>query len=105
MGFLPIFYAGGFFFIALCGYVCLSVAADLHTLGVKVFVAILAFGASSYIGFIAVVLAIGSSPLKTLLEGQFHIATYVFAYVAPGLTGSYLSLRVLRASRPPQPRK
>jgi hypothetical protein len=105
MGFLPILYAGLFFFIALCGYVCLSVVADLRALGVKVFVAVLAFGASSYIGFITIVIAVGSSPLKALLQGQFHIATYVLAYVGPGLTGSYLSLRALRASRPPQPQK
>jgi hypothetical protein len=105
MGFLPIFYAAGFIFIAIFGYVCLSVAADLKTLGRKVFVAILAFGASSYIGFIVVVLAIESSPLKSLLGGQSRVAIYALAYVGPGLTGSCLSLWVLRTLKLPKLQK
>jgi hypothetical protein len=105
VGFLPIFYAAGFLFVAFCGYVCLSIAADLHTLGKRVFVAILAFGACSYIGFIAVILAVGSSPLRVLLQGQFRGALFALAYVAPGLTGSWFALRAFKALKPAQPQE
>ena len=103
MGFLPIFYAGLFFFMALCGYVCLSVVAGLDSLGKRVFVAILAFGACSYVGFVAVILAISASPLKVILEGRFAPFSYTLAYVIPGLIGAWLSLKALKALRPPKP--
>jgi hypothetical protein len=97
MGFLPIFYAAGFLFIALCGYVCFSVVAGLNALGKRVFWAVLAFGACSYVGFIVVILAIAFSPLKGLLAGGFRSVIYASAYILPGLVGSWLSVKGFNA--------
>jgi hypothetical protein len=76
----------------------------LKTLGENVFVAILAFGASSYIGLIAAALAFGSS-INSLLQGKVRITVYVLAYVVTGLIGSYLSLRILRTIKAPKLQK
>jgi hypothetical protein len=102
MGFLPIVYAGTFFFIAICGYVCLSVVAGLDRLGKRVFVAVLGFGACSYVGFIVAILAISVSPFKTILEGQTRPFMFALAYFLPGLVGGWLSLKVLGAIIPPK---
>jgi hypothetical protein len=102
MGFLPIFYAGTFFFIALCGYVCLSVVAGMDALGKRVFLSILAFGASSYAGFLVVILAISFSPFKAILEGRAQPLIFGLAYILPGLVGGWVSLKGFGALRRPK---
>src|SRR5271157_2867714 len=97
MGFLPIFYAGAYFFIALCAYVCISVAAGLNALGKQVFVAILAFGACSFIGFIVILLAVSALHLNAVLAEPFRTATFTLAYIIPGLAGVWASLKALKA--------
>jgi hypothetical protein len=104
MGFLPIFYAGAFFFIAFCGYVCISVALGFDALGKRFLVAVLAFGACSYVGFIAVILALSASPLTSILGGRTQPLIFTLAYLVPGLGGSWLSLKVLKALKLPKPK-
>jgi hypothetical protein len=99
MGFLTIYYAGAYFFIALCGYVCISVVAGLNALGKQVFVAILAFGACSYIGFIVILLAVSALHFDAVLAEPFRTATFTLAYIIPGQTGVWASLKALKALR------
>ena len=105
MGFLPVFYAGAFVFIAGCAYVCFSVVAGLDALGKRLFVAIVAFGASSFVGYIILVLAISQSPFGAILNGPYSRATLILAYVIPGLLGSWASIKLLQALRPSKPRQ
>jgi hypothetical protein len=56
-------------------------------------VAILAFGACSYVGFFGVVLALGMSPLRGLLVPM----TFVLAYALSGLLGTWLLLKAFRS--------
>jgi hypothetical protein len=94
---LPILYAGAFFLLAGAGYLCSQLFAKLREFSQQLFVAVLAFGACSYVGFIIVVLTISSTPLKGLLEGRPAPITYILGYFIPGLCGSWLSLKVLRS--------
>jgi hypothetical protein len=68
MELLPILYAGAFFLIACSGYLCCSMISKLRECSKQVFVAVLAFGACSYVGFFIIVLAISSTPLDRLLQ-------------------------------------
>jgi hypothetical protein len=93
---VPILYAGAFFLIACCGYLCCSLFAKQREFSKQVFVAVLAFGASSYIGFFIVILTISATPLNSFLEGPFARLAYILAYLIPGLAGGWLSLKALR---------
>jgi hypothetical protein len=99
MGFLPVLYLGGFLFLGLCSYVCLSVVGGQDKLGKNVFWALIFFGISSYIGFIAVMLVISFSPLKVLFDGRFPHVVLVLAWLVPGLLGTWLSIWALSTLR------
>ena len=104
MGFLPIFYAGAYFLAASAGYLfCTQLLTRLRGIAKAVFVAILAFGACSYIGFIVIILAVGALGPKILLGGTLGPIIYAVAYVLPGLAGAWLSLKALKSSSPGHP--
>ncbi len=93
MGFLPIIYVGFYLFIALAVYVCFSVVAERDALGKKLFWAVLAFGACSAIGYVAISIAVSS--IHSLRMDQLQ-APFVFAaYIVPGLLGGWLMTLVL----------
>jgi hypothetical protein len=101
MGFLPVFYASAWFLLAAGGYVtCACFETKLTPFARTVFVAILAFGAFSYAGFIVVILAINFFSSLTLLTDHFQAITFAVAYIVPGILGSWLSLKVLRSVLP-----
>jgi hypothetical protein len=100
MGFLPIFYVAIFFVLAFVGYIFCHAMAKAMQVRWRVFWAILAFGATSYVGFIVVILVVGHSPLAFLLKGTFGTATYVLAYVLPGVAGVRLCLQGLKLLTP-----
>lgn len=99
MELLPIFYAGAFFLLALFGYQYCWLYPRLREFSKPTFVAVLAFGASSYVGFFIFMLGIASSPLKELIEGRLQTIIYALAYLIPGLGGGWLSLRLLKFTR------
>jgi hypothetical protein len=95
---LPIFYAGVYFLAAFAGYLfCTQLVPRWRGIAGIFFVGILAFGACSYLGFIGVVMAVGVSPLRSLLQGTSQPITYIAAYVLPGLFGVWLSIKALRS--------
>lgn len=98
MELLSIFYAGVYFLAACAGYLfCTRLVPRWRGIAEMFFVGILAFGACSYLGFIGVVMAVGVSPLRSLLQGSSQPITYVVAYVFPGLFGVWLSIKALRS--------
>ena len=97
MGFLPIFYAGLYLLVACAAYIFCKVLSRRRGIARAVFIAILAFGACSYVGFIVIVLAVGESPLKGLLEGAAQRPTYTLAYFLPGFIGAWLSIKALKS--------
>jgi hypothetical protein len=92
----PILYASAFFLMACSGYLCCSLFPKLREFAKQVFVAVLAFGASSYIGFFIVILIISPTPLNSFLEGPFAGLAYILAYLIPGLVGGWISLKALK---------
>jgi hypothetical protein len=106
MGFLPIFYAGAFFLAACAGYLfCTQLLTRWRGIAGSVFVAILAFGACSYVGFILLILIVGRSPAKGLLQGSFQPISYIIAYALPGGFGSWLSVKAFRLGFPASQRR
>jgi hypothetical protein len=102
MGFLPVFYAGFWLLLAAGGYVtCACFQTKITRFSKAVFVAMLAFGACSYGGFIIVMLAVNSFSFLMLLTARFHAITFAVAYIVPGILGSWLSLKVLKSALPP----
>jgi hypothetical protein len=96
-GFLPIFYTGAFFLAACAGYLfCTQLLTRWRGIAGSAFVAIPAFGACSYIGFILIILTVGISPAKGLLQGSFQPISYIVAYGLPGGIGSWLSVKAFR---------
>jgi hypothetical protein len=97
MGFLPLFYACGFFFLAWCCYVCISVVGGLDSLGRRVFIAVMAFGVSSYIGFIVILPFLNLLLVKPIQDKQLLHLLDALAYFLPGVLGSWLSLRAFKS--------
>jgi hypothetical protein len=100
VGFLPVFYAGSFLVLAFVGYFLCHVNSKAMLFRWITFWAILAFGASSYVGFIIVLLTIGNSPLAFLFAGTFGKATYVLAYALPGAVGAWLLIKAIKSFKP-----
>lgn len=80
-------------FIGLCGYVCISIVGGVDSLGKRVFVATVAFGASSYVGFILILLVGYTLHVSSAMQGPLQKAVWGLAYVVPGSVGAWLSLR------------
>jgi hypothetical protein len=100
MQLLPIFYAGAYLLVACAGYLLCKVVPRWSGAALSAFVALLAFGACSYVGFITIVLAIGVSPFKGLILGTPQRFTYAVAYVLPGILGIWLALKAFQAMSP-----
>jgi hypothetical protein len=97
MGFLPIVYAGAYFLAACVGCALCKLVPAWRTSAMAVFLSILAFGACSYVGFIAGVLILGATPFRGLLEGGSRGAVYVVSYVLPGVLGAWVSVKAIRS--------
>ena len=72
---------------------CLAIVGGLDSLGKRVFVATVAFGASSYIGFILILLVGYSFHVGSGTWGPLQKVVLGLAYVVPGLVGAWLSLK------------
>jgi len=94
VGFLPLVYAVAWVFIGFSGYVCISIVGGLDSLGKRVFVATVAFGASSYVGFILILLLGNILHVSSATQGPLKKVVWGLAYVVPGLVGAWLSLKV-----------
>jgi hypothetical protein len=92
VGFLPLFYAVAWVFVGLCGYVCISIVGGFESLGKRVFVATVAFGASSYVGFILILLVGSTLHVSSATQGPLQKVVLGLAYIVPGLVGAWLSL-------------
>ena len=93
MGFLPLFYAGAWVLLGFCGYVCISIVGGLDSLGKRVFLATVAFGASSYVGFILFLLVCNMFHVGSAMRWPLQKSILGIAYVVPGSMGAWLSLR------------
>jgi hypothetical protein len=102
VGFLPLIYAVASVFIGFCGYVCISIVGGLDSLGKRVFVATVAFGASSYVGFILILLVGYMFHVSSAMQGPFQKVVLGLAYVVPGLAGAWLSLKGLNLLKRPE---
>ena len=100
MGFLPIFYAGGYLFIAVAAYICISVAGGLDALGERAFVAILSFGAGSLIGFVFLLMIGPALGLHAESGGTAQKVIYSLVYIVPGLVGAWASLKAFKTLKP-----
>ena len=100
MGFLSVLYAVSFVFAAFVGYAFCGGNAKAKPFRWRVFWAISGFGATSYIGFILAILALGQSPLAFLLEGKFRTVIYLLAYLLPGSIGAWLCDESVRSVTP-----
>ena len=94
VGFLPIFYACTFLLLALCAYVSISVVAGLDAFGKQLFVAIMAFGAWSAIGYICTAIVVSLLHFDSVVERQPQVVFFFLDYFVPGLLGSWLTVRV-----------
>jgi hypothetical protein len=92
MEFFSIFYALMFVVLGFVGYLCCSGIPRFRKFSTRTFIAILTFGASSYIGFLLVIVLVGSPPLRGLLDGRYKSVAYTLAYLVPGFIGSWLAL-------------
>ncbi|HUN83387.1 MAG TPA: hypothetical protein VMU48_03370 [Terracidiphilus sp.] len=99
MEFLLIYYALTYLFLAGCGYVCFSVVAGLDALGKRIFAAVLAFGACSLAGYVAINVAMALFHLKLDQDGRTERTIIVLAYVVSGLIGSWFSLRIFKPAK------
>ncbi len=97
MGFLPIVYAGAYFLAACAGFALCKLVPPWRTSALAVFLSILAFGACSYVGFIAGVLTLSATPFRGLLEGGSRAAVYGISYVLPGVSGAWVSVKAVRS--------
>lgn len=100
MGFLPVVYVGLYLVVAGVGYLFCGGLSRWCDKAITVFIAILVFGACSYVGFFVVVLAVGVLPLKGLLEGPTQHIVYLSAYIFPGIVGAWLSIKALKSMKP-----
>jgi hypothetical protein len=99
MGFFPVFCAGLFFLMACAGYLCCtSLLTKFRGAAIKVSAAVLAFGTSAYVGFIIVVVVVGNSPLRGLVEGRLQPFFFALAYIVPGLVGAWLTVMALESA-------
>ena len=93
MELFPIFYALAFLILAGAGCAFCWSFNVLRQFAQQAFVAILAFGAVSYIGFYPILLAVESTPLgKWLDQRPDGAAALIVAYIVPGAAGSLLGL-------------
>jgi len=100
MGFLHVIYAVIFLGVAFAGYIFCHAMHKFMQFRWRVLFTILVFGASSYIGFIFVLLALWNSPLSFLLKGTFGTTTNVLAYVLPGIIGAWVCFKGMKTFRP-----
>lgn len=105
MGFLPVFYAFFYSVVAFAAYAFCHGSSRIMPFRWRVFWAILGFGASSYIGCIAIVVTLGQSPLAFLLDGALGKMIWSVAYVLSGSIGAWLGMKLenIKSSKPVTP--
>jgi hypothetical protein len=81
--------------MALAVYVCFSVVAGRDALGKRLFWAVLAFGAWAAVGYIFITIVVSMLHLDSTVERQPQALFFSAAYIAPGLLGSWLTIRIL----------
>jgi len=75
--------------------VCFSVVAERDALGKKLFWAVLAFGACSAIGYVAITIAVSTLRPTLGMEGEPQALVFLASYVVPGLLGGWLMILML----------
>jgi hypothetical protein len=96
--FLLAYYAATYLVVAGGVYVCFSVVAGHDSLGNRLFLAVLAFGACSLAGYIVADVLTVLLHARTYPISEPNRPLLIGAYVVPGMLGSWVSWKRFKPS-------